>query len=101
MSEKDMTKRQLIDEIRTINLSADPAFLAGFKDVELSAYLHNLNDTKQPEPPPAKLVSRNSCAQSNSETDRNAHSQNNVNTSGTYISDNTHQRDVTPAPSVF
>jgi len=101
MSEKDMTKRQLIDEIRTINLSANPAFLAGFEDTELSAYLHNLNDTKQSKSPPAKLISRIPRAQSNGETDRDSHTQNDVTTSGTYISDNVLQPDTIIAPSVY
>lgn len=37
-----MTKRQLIDEIRTINQTADPAFLARFPDGELDEYLRHL-----------------------------------------------------------
>ena len=37
-----MTKRQLIDEIVTINHSARPGFLARFEDVELDEYLRHL-----------------------------------------------------------
>ncbi len=37
-----MTKRQLIDEIVTINRSAEPAFLSKFDDVDLEEYLQHL-----------------------------------------------------------
>ena len=37
-----MTKRQLIDEIRTLNETADPAFLARFEDGDLDEYLRHL-----------------------------------------------------------
>jgi hypothetical protein len=37
-----MTKRQIIDEILTINQTAKPAFLARFGDAELDAYLSHL-----------------------------------------------------------
>lgn len=37
-----MTKRQIIDEIITINRSAKPEFLADFEDTELDRYLLHL-----------------------------------------------------------
>lgn len=37
-----MTKRQIIDEIITINQSAKPEFLAEFEDTELDRYLEHL-----------------------------------------------------------
>lgn len=37
-----MTKRELIDEIMTINRSASPRFLARFEDVQLDEYLAHL-----------------------------------------------------------
>ncbi|MFP4052506.1 MAG: hypothetical protein ACLFV7_01415 [Phycisphaerae bacterium] len=37
-----MTKRQLIDEILSMNTTADPAFLAEFGSGDLEAYLTNL-----------------------------------------------------------
>ena len=37
-----MTKRQLVDEIVSINQSAKPGFLAKFDDVELDEYLQHL-----------------------------------------------------------
>jgi len=43
-----MTKRQLIDEIVTINHSAHPGFLARFDDGELNAYLQHLKTTQDP-----------------------------------------------------
>lgn len=43
-----MTKRQLIDEIVSINQSARPAFLAGFGDDELNEYLRHLQVTRKP-----------------------------------------------------
>jgi hypothetical protein len=44
----EMTKRQLIDEILTINPTAQPGFLAGFKDADLGEYLTHLNVVKAP-----------------------------------------------------
>jgi len=43
-----MTKRQLIDEIVTINRSARPAFLARFDDPELDEYLQHLRWAQTP-----------------------------------------------------
>lgn len=37
-----MTKRQMIDEIITMNTSADPGFLAEFGTDDLSAYMNKL-----------------------------------------------------------
>ena len=37
-----MTKRQIIDEIITINQSAKPEFLADFEDTQLDRYLEHL-----------------------------------------------------------
>jgi len=37
-----MTKRQLIDEIRRINTSAQVEFLAQFEDADLQQYLEHL-----------------------------------------------------------
>ena len=37
-----MSKRELIDCIREINISARPEFLAGFSEEQLSAYLEHL-----------------------------------------------------------
>ena len=37
-----MTKRQLIDEITTLNPTAAPAFLSGFRDEDLAEYLTHL-----------------------------------------------------------
>ncbi len=37
-----MTKRQMIDEIITMNTSADPGFLAEFDSDDLSAYMNKL-----------------------------------------------------------
>lgn len=45
-----MTKRELIDEIRAINRSADPAFLAEFGDADLDDYLRHLRVVRQPRP---------------------------------------------------
>jgi hypothetical protein len=44
----DMTKREMIDEILSINLSAEPQFLARFDDDELSAYLTHLRVLSTP-----------------------------------------------------
>lgn len=43
-----MTKRQIIDEILTINPTAKPAFLARFEDAELGAYLSHLQVLARP-----------------------------------------------------
>lgn len=43
-----MTKRQLIDEIVSINQSAQPGFLARFGDGELNEYLRHLHLTRTP-----------------------------------------------------
>lgn len=43
-----MTKRQLIDEIVTMNRSADPGFLARFDDSDLNEYLAHLQWTQTP-----------------------------------------------------
>jgi hypothetical protein len=43
-----MTKRQLIDEILTLNQTAEPAFLARFEDAELSQYLQHLQVLQTP-----------------------------------------------------
>lgn len=45
-----MTKRELIDEIRAINRSADPGFLAQFDDADLDDYLRHLRVVRQPRP---------------------------------------------------
>jgi len=45
-----MTKRQLIDEILTMNRSASPSFLAEFGDHDLSEYLANLLAVCGPQP---------------------------------------------------
>ena len=43
-----MTKRQLIDRITTINVSAHPSFLASFDEDDLQAYLEHLHVLQQP-----------------------------------------------------
>ena len=43
-----MTKRQLIDRITTINVSAHPSFLASFGEDDLKAYLSHLGVLEQP-----------------------------------------------------
>jgi len=43
-----MTKRQLIDEIVSINHSAQPSFLAAFNDQELNEYLDHLKVLRTP-----------------------------------------------------
>lgn len=43
-----MTKRQMIDEILTMNKSAKPAFLARFAETDLHEYLHHLLVIRQP-----------------------------------------------------
>ena len=45
-----MTKRQLIDEILTMNRSARPSFLAEFEDHDLSEYLDHLLAVCGPKP---------------------------------------------------
>ncbi len=45
-----MTKRQLIDEIVSINKSAPAAFLASFDDGELNEYLEHLKFAQEPKP---------------------------------------------------
>lgn len=42
-----MTKRQIIEQIRDINCSADPAFLSEFNDIELGEYLSHLRSIKK------------------------------------------------------
>jgi hypothetical protein len=39
-----MSKRQLIDDIRTLNPTAHPQFLAQFEEIELQEYLEHLRD---------------------------------------------------------
>ena len=43
-----MTKRQLIDEIKTINHSAHPEFLARFSNEDLDSYLQHLQSARGP-----------------------------------------------------
>ena len=43
-----MTKRQLIDQILSLNVSADPGFLAEFQDRELDEYLAHLTRARMP-----------------------------------------------------
>jgi len=43
-----MTKRQIIDEILTINTNADPGFLAGFDPSDLDDYLRRIQTTLEP-----------------------------------------------------
>jgi hypothetical protein len=45
-----MTKRQLIDEIVTLNHTAEPAFLARFEDQDLREYLDHLQASRAPRP---------------------------------------------------
>ena len=47
-----MNKRQLIDQIASINLSAKPAFLATFCDRDLDEYLRHLRGVYQAASPP-------------------------------------------------
>jgi hypothetical protein len=42
-----MTKRQLIDDIRRINASAQPQFLMQFDDAALKQYLEHLQSAHQ------------------------------------------------------
>ena len=43
-----MTKRQLIDQILSLNETAEPGFLAQFQDRELDEYLVHLTRAKMP-----------------------------------------------------
>lgn len=43
-----MTKRQMIDEIVTLNHTAKPAFLARFNEVDLNEYLEQLLNLRKP-----------------------------------------------------
>lgn len=43
-----MTKRQLIDQILSLNQTAEPAFLAQFQDRDLDEYLAHLAVVKTP-----------------------------------------------------
>ena len=43
-----MTKRQLIDQILSLNQTAEPAFLAQFQDRDLDEYLAHLTVAKMP-----------------------------------------------------
>jgi hypothetical protein len=45
-----MTKRQLIDEIRQINTSAEEAFLSRFDENVLDQYLRRLKDARARQP---------------------------------------------------
>ena len=51
-----MTKRQMIDEIMTMNRSANPGFLAQFNDMELEEYLHSLVAVHGPAAPAADVA---------------------------------------------
>jgi hypothetical protein len=42
-----MNKRQLIDEIRRINASAETQFLSQFDEASLQQYLQHLEDARQ------------------------------------------------------
>jgi len=42
-----MTKRQLIDDIRRFNTTAQPKFLAQFDESALKQYLEHLEDAKR------------------------------------------------------
>ena len=42
-----MSKRQLIDEIRVLNPTAEQQFLAQFNEEDLAAYLTNLQSASQ------------------------------------------------------
>lgn len=54
-----MNKRQLIDEILLLNVTADPAFLAKFSEHDLADYLHALTVSLQDGRRPA--YQRNRC----------------------------------------
>jgi len=45
-----MTKRQLIDQIVSLNETADAGFLAQFPDGELDSYLQHLTAARMPRP---------------------------------------------------
>lgn len=45
-----MTKREIIDEIMEINVSAGPEFLAAFDDAQLGEYLSHLKQARTPRP---------------------------------------------------
>lgn len=45
-----MTKRQLIDEIRSLNVTAEPGFLASFGEADLTEYLQHLQTARQRRP---------------------------------------------------
>jgi len=42
-----MSKRDLIDRIRRLNPTAQPAFLASFNEDDLLAYLHQLQEVER------------------------------------------------------
>jgi hypothetical protein len=42
-----MNKRQLIDDIRQFNISADPQFLSQFDEAALKQYLEHLQGARQ------------------------------------------------------
>lgn len=46
-----MTKRQLIDQILSLNTTAEPEFLAQFPDQDLDKYLDHLNRARLPRMP--------------------------------------------------
>lgn len=45
-----MSKRQLIDNIRALNPTAEPQFLAQFEESELQEYLEHLQDAQSKRP---------------------------------------------------
>ena len=45
-----MTKRQLIDQILSLNQSAEAEFLSKFRDDELDSYLRHLTAARMPRP---------------------------------------------------
>lgn len=51
-----MTKRELIERICRINLSARPEFLATFTERELLAYLHQLQEVAVEQRAPQRLA---------------------------------------------
>ncbi len=42
-----MTKREMIDQIRRLNPTAHPDFLADFQEEDLLAYLHQLSEVER------------------------------------------------------
>jgi len=42
-----MTKREMIDQIRRFNPTAQPDFLADFQETDLLAYLHQLSEVER------------------------------------------------------